>query len=431
MSALATLLAGLGHEVTGSDLQLSPALRRLSESGIVTWTGSRPDSMSGVELVVTSSAVPSTDAEVVAASELGVPVWDRPRLLEEITARTPTIGPTGTHGKTTSTGLLLAAVRGAGYDPSFAVGGDLMGQGTNAGVGSDDLLVLEVDEAFGTFLTMRLQGLIVTNVEADHLDYYQTVGRLEEAFVDVARRVDGPVVACSDDPGARRVAEAVGATTYGLGSDADMPILGLETDDTRVRFRFMGHDVVVAKPGEHIARNAAGVLSLLVALGMDLGGAIAGLATFRGIARRYEIRGTAGGVTVIDDYAHHPTEIATTIRAARAGTTGRVIVVFQPHRYTRTAELHAQFGGAFSEADEVVVTGIYAAGEAPIPGVDGGLIADAINTDGSTDVVYIEDRRRLGEFVADRLREGDLVLTLGAGDITTLGSELIQRLARR
>jgi len=430
MSAIARLLAGLGHEVTGSDLHPGPTLDRLVDVGVHTWVGHRPDALRSADLVVASSAVPESDPERRAAARLGIPVWDRPQLLEVLSEQTPTIGATGTHGKTTSTALMLFAARGVGLDPSFVIGGELVGLDTNAGVGEDDLFVLEVDEAFGTFLGLRLRGLVVTNLEADHLDYYQTVERLEDAFVDVVRRVDGPVVLCEDDSGARRVAGRTGRPTYGLSSEASIRIEDVDVDGSEVRFRFEGRPVVVSKPGVHIARNAGGVLALAGELGMDIDAAIEGLRAFRGVKRRFEFLGKAAGVTVIDDYAHLPTEIATNLDAARNGSWRRIWAVFQPHRYTRTLELHREFGIVFAAADEVVVTDVYPADEPPIPGVSGELIADAIRAH-RPNVSYVPNRGDLATFIARSVQDGDLVLTLGAGDISRLGPELIDLLERR
>lgn len=429
MSALARLLAKLGHDVTGSDLQSDPVLDRLAEAGIRTWVGHRPDAIRSAELVVASSAVPDTDPERQTAEQMGISVWDRPQLLEALTEEIPTIGATGTHGKTTSTGMMLFAVRGAGLDPSFVVGAELTGMETNAGLGEDDLLILEVDEAFGTFLGLHLRGLVVTNVETDHLDYYETIARLEDAFVDVVNRVDGPVVLCEDDPGARAVAQRTGKPTYGLSPDAAVRVTDVETARSEVRFSFLGRTVRVAKPGVHIVRNAAGVLALVSELDMDIDAAIEGLSAFAGMKRRFEVVGEAAGVTIVDDYAHHPTELATTIKAARSGEWRRVWAVFQPHRYTRTLELYRDFAKAFDAADEVVVTDIYSAGEAPIAGVTGKLIADSIAE--HRPVTYVADKSDLASFLVDKVREGDLILTMGAGDVVRVGPELLHLLEER
>jgi len=435
MSGLAKLLSQTGHSLSGSDLKMSPTLASLADLGVDVWAGSRPESMVGLDLVVVSSAVPASDTEVIAARENGVEVWERPRLLTELTARVPTIGTTGTHGKTTSTAMMIAALRATGLDPSFVVGGELTDLRANASLGEDDLLVLEVDEAFGTFLDLSMKGLMVTNVEPDHLDYYHSLDRLEDAFVQVVRSVDGPVVVGIDDPGGRRLAERTGMVTYGTSADADWRIADVDQSAASIEFglaaRGQLYRVTVGRPGLHIARDAGGVLALLGELGYDLDGAIAGLRSFSGVRRRFEVRGRVAGVTMIDDYAHHPTEIAATLQAARQGSWRSIWAVFQPHRYSRTLELHREFGGAFGGADHVVVTDVYAAGETPEPGVTGALVADAVSARTPADVHFVQHRTDLAQYLVDRVGAGDLVLTLGAGDITSLASELAPLLEKR
>lgn len=428
MSGLAKLLSQMGHTLTGSDLKMSPTLASLADLGIEVWAGSRPESMRGLDLVVMSSAIPPNDPEVLAAGEVGVEVWERPQLLTELTARLPTIGATGTHGKTTSTAMMISALRATGLDPSFVVGGELTELRANASLGEDDLLVLEVDEAFGTFLNLSLRGLMVTNVEPDHLDYYLSLDRLEDAFVQVVRSVEGPVVVGIDDPGGRRLAERTGMTSYGTSADADWRIVDVVQGPVSIEFGLAGaretHQVTVGRPGLHIARDAAGVLALLGELGYDLDSAIGGLASFSGVRRRFEVRGRVAGVTMIDDYAHHPTEIEATLQAVGQGSWKSVWAVFQPHRYSRTLEMHREFGSAFAGADHVVVTDVYAAGEPPEPGVTGALVADAIIARTEADVHFVQHRTDLAEYLVDRVEAGDLVLSLGAGDITSLATEL-------
>ncbi|MGZ8755631.1 MAG: UDP-N-acetylmuramate--L-alanine ligase [Acidimicrobiia bacterium] len=435
MSGLAKLLVQTGHSLSGSDLKMSTTLASLADLGVEVWAGSRPESMVGLDLVVVSSAIPAHDLEVIAARENGVEVWDRPRLLTALTARVPTIGATGTHGKTTSTAMMILALRATGLDPSFVVGGELTDLRSNASLGEDDLLVLEVDEAFGTFLDLTMKGLLVTNVEPDHLDYYHSLDRLEDAFVQVVRSVDGPVVVGIDDPGGRRLAERTGTATCGTAADADWRIVDIDQSATSIGFglaaRGETYQVTVGRPGLHIARDAGGVLALLGELGYDLGAATQGLRSFSGVRRRFEVRGRVAGVTMIDDYAHHPTEIAATLQAARQGSWRSIWAVFQPHRYSRTLELHREFGGAFGGADHVVVTDVYAAGETPEPGVTGALVADAITARTQADVHFVQHRIDLAEYLVDRVEAGDLVLTLGAGDITSLASELAPLLEKR
>jgi len=435
MSGLAKLLAQAGYEVSGSDLKPSRMLSSLEGLGVAVWVGHRPEAAAGWDLVVASSAVPERDPELAAARAAGVEVWRRPRLLETLTRHTPALGVSGTHGKTTGTALLVAALRALGRDPSFMVGGQLADLNTNAHLGERALFVLETDEAFGTFSEVHLAALVVTNVEADHLDHYGTAEAVEEAFAEVAGRVEGPVVACLDDPGARRVAERVpGVVGYGLDPAADWRIEDVVCRPATVTFLLVhggeAVPVTVPRPGLHVARNAAGVLALLGELGLDVAGGAAGLATFGGVRRRFEVRARIGGVTVVDDYAHHPTEVAATIAAARVGGPRRLVAVFQPHRFSRTAEQAGRFGEALAGADRVVVSDVYAAGEAPVPGVSGRLVAEAAAGAG-TQVEYVPHRRDLARAVAADTRPGDLVLLMGAGDITLVADELAGLLGAR
>ncbi len=434
MSGLAKLLASLGHDVSGSDLKPSPRLDALADLGVATWVGHRPEDMATVDLIVMSSAVPDRDPEVRAARSAGALSWERPELLDAMTTTMPAIGFTGTHGKTTSTALAITAVRSLGLDPSFLVGGQMAALNMGAHLGTDDLFLLEADEAFGTFRKLHLESLLVTNIEADHLDYYGTVSALEEAFSLVARRVDGPVVACTDDAGVRRLAARTDLITYGTNPEAQWRLSEIRSIKGNVHFELAGAtfagDVTVPKPGAHIARNAAGVIALLAELGHDPAEVVAGLASFAGVRRRFEVRSRVADVTVVDDYAHHPTEIAATIAAGREGGWRRVWAVFQPHRYTRTAEHGPAFGDALAAADRVIVTDVYAAGEAPIPGVGGRLVAEAVGAAGGT-AKFIPDLSEAGANLASDVEPGDLVLLLGAGDVNTLAEPLARSLEER
>jgi UDP-N-acetylmuramate--alanine ligase len=429
MSGIAKLLAQLGYRVSGSDLKPSPILEALGDAGVETWIGHRPDRMGEVELVVGSTAVPAADLELTAAAAAGVPVWRRPALLDAITASMPTIGISGTHGKTTSTAMAVTAVRGCDADPSFIVGGEMRALNTGAHLG-DGFLILEADEAFGTFRHLHLQGLMVTNIEADHLDHYGTVAALEEAFAQVADGTDGPVVGCIDDPGVRRLAERTDVIGYGTAEAAAWRMTEPVSIDDRVSFRLDGPDaaveITVPQPGPHVARNAAGVVALFAEVGFDPTCLADGLARFGGVRRRFEVKARSGGVTVIEDYAHHPTEVAVTVAAARQTTSGRLWVVFQPHRYTRTASLAPEFGAPLAGADRVIVTDVYPAGEHPQPGVTGRIVAEAVAAAGGA-VEYVPMLGDVVGVVAPHLDIGDTVVLMGAGDVSQIWPGLVDR----
>lgn len=434
MSAIAKVLVGLGHQVSGSDIRSDATLSRLGDFGIDAYPGSNPEKARQADLVVASSAVPERDPELLAASAAGKPVWRRPRLLGAITASVPTIGATGTHGKTTTTALLVTTLRSLGLDPSFIVGGDISSLATNGHYGLSDLMVVEADEAFRTFEHLTLQGLVVTNVEPEHLEHFGSEEEMRRSFVTVAAAVAGPVVACADDPGSADLARQTAAVTYGISESADWRVIDLVPTGGGTRFTLVGPsmsvEVNLSRPGAHVALNAAGALALIGEMGMDVAAAAPGLDAFTGVGRRWEHRGTVGGVTLIDDYAHHPTEVGVNLRTAREWHDGRVWAVFQPHLYTRTERFSDEFGTALAIADRVVVTDVYGSRETPIPGINGELVAEAVRAGGGQ-VDYIPHRIELAQFLAENVAPGDLVVTMGAGDITLVPTELARLLAER
>ncbi|MGB5433427.1 MAG: UDP-N-acetylmuramate--L-alanine ligase [Acidimicrobiia bacterium] len=430
MSGIAKLLAQRGLTVSGSDLKPSDVVDSLSGVGIETWIGHDPDRIGSVDVVVASSAVPDHDLEFRAAREAGIPTARRPALLRGVTDAFTTIGFSGTHGKTSSTAMAVAALRACNRDPSFIVGGELTDLNTGAHLGDREILLLEADEAFGTFRHLELAALGVTNIEADHLDYYRTVTALEEAFAQVAGRVSGPVVGCIDDPGVRRLAERAEVIGYGTSDDADWKVididLGPTTSFTLTRDGAV-HRVQLQHPGRHVVMNAAGVLALLGEVGFDLECAIAGLRDFGGVRRRFEVKARVGGISIIDDYAHHPTEVASTVEAARTMTDGRLWVVFQPHRYTRTAGLAPAFGAPLAAADRIIVTDVYGAGEQPQPGVTGRLVEEAVRAGGG-EVEYVEHLADVPSRVAPSLQHGDTLILMGAGDVATIWTDVVDRI---
>ncbi len=432
MSALAKVLVQMGCEVSGSDLRGGASLDALADIGVPVFTGHNPEMAARAELVVASSAVPEYDEELTAAKQAGIPVWRRPELLGALTEDFPALGATGTHGKTTTTALMITSLRALDLDPSFILGGELAALGTNGHYGSSDLLVLEADEAFRTFESIRFSGLVITNVEPEHLEHFGSYRDLLDSFIHVARKVEGPVVACLDDPGAAEVAAASSAITFGLSPEADWRMEDLRSSSAGTRFVLVGPrgevEVALPTPGEHVAVDAAGALALVAEVGYDLAGAASALSDYRGVGRRWEHRGTVGGVVLYDDYAHHPTEVAATLSAARQIVEGRLWAVFQPHLYSRTQRFSRDFGAALARADVVVVTDVYGAREEPVPGVSGKLVSDAAAEHG-VEVHYVAHRALLADYLAPRVSEGDLVVTMGAGDITFLPTELATKLA--
>ena len=432
MSAIAKVMLASGRDMSGSDLRGGAALDSLADLGMTVYTGHNPSAVEGAALVVASSAVPPYDEELTAADRLGIPVWRRPELLAVLTAAQPSIGATGTHGKTTTTALMITALRESGEDPSFIVGGDLVDFGTNGHLGKDDLLVIEADEAFRTFESLVLEGLVVTNIEHEHVDHFETESRLVESFVTVARGVSGPVVACLDDQGAAHLSAEVDCVTYGFSSSADWRITDFAQTERGVRCRvsYDGFEFPfsVPAPGRHIAQNATGAIALLAELGRDPEEMARSLSGFRGVGRRWEHRGTVGGVSLYDDYAHHPTEVRVVLEGASGMAPGRLWAVFQPHLYSRTQRFSAEFGAALASADEVVVTDVFGAREEPVPGVTGELIVEAV-ADAGKRAHYVRHRTELAEYLAPLLAEGDMVVGMGAGDITLLPAELAQILA--
>lgn len=435
MSAIATVLAAMGHTVTGSDATESAVLERLRAGGIDARAGHHPELLDGVDLVAVSTAIPKDDPEVVAARAAGIPVLRRAEALAALCSTRRTIAVGGTHGKTTTTAMLALALREAGLQPSFIVGGQVTGLGSGAAWGPGGWFVVEADESDGTFTELGAEVVVVTSVEPDHLDHHGSVDALQAAFARFVRDAPGPRIVCADDSAAAALASAVPCTTYGTAESAEYRVVDVASDRAGSSFTLV-HDgetlgrISVPLPGLHNARNAAAAATTALAVGAPFEAAAKALAEFAGVGRRFEVRGGAGGVTFIDDYAHLPTEVAAAIAAARTGGYERVVCAFQPHRYTRTAALWRDFGVAFGDADIVAVTDIYPAGQQPLPGVTGKLIVDAVLDEAPwRRVAWLPRRDHLRSYLAATLRPGDLCLTLGAGDLTMLPDELLPLLA--
>jgi len=428
MSAIASVLAAMGHTVTGSDLKPSPTLERLAATGVSVGVGHDPARVAGVDVVAISSAIPASNPEVVAARRAGVAVLTRAEVLAQVAAGRRCVAVSGTHGKTTTTSMLALVLVEAGLRPSFLIGGDLNEIGTNAVWDSGEWLVLEADESDGTFLHLAPEVAVVTNVEPDHLDHYGDFDHLVAAFEEFLARAPAGV-AGGDDPVAARLGRAHGAVLVGTGPDVDYRVEDVRAGAEGVTFDLVHGEVLgrLALPvtGARIATNAAVAAVAAMAVGAPFDAARRALARFAGVARRFEARGEWRGARFVDDYAHLPTEVAAVIEAARATAPARLVVVFQPHRYSRVAALGPAFADAFVGADAVVVTDVFAAGETPLPGVSGRLVADAVRAaHPGAAVDYVAGRAELRAHVAALLEPGDLCLTLGAGDLTTLPDEI-------
>lgn len=446
MSALAHILLERGHRVSGSDLRGGRACAALAAMGATVSIGHEALNVEGADVVAVSNAVPPHNPEVVRAGELGVPVLRRAELLDALMAGRRRILVAGTHGKTTTTAMTTVCLQAAGLDPSFAIGGTLAEAGTSAHAGTGEHFVAEADEAYGSFAWLTPDAAVVTNVELDHHDHYADADEVHRAFVDFLDRRpaapggqrSGPAILCRDDAGARALLSVVDGpvSTYGQHPDADLRIADVDLGRDASRFRLVdrGRDLGVFRlrlPGRHNVANATAAAAAASWAGVSPDAVRAALEGFSGAQRRFQRLGTAGGVTVVDDYGHHPTELAATLAAARqTAPAGRVVAVFQPHRYSRTAALGRELGASLAGADVSVVTDVYAAGEVPVPGVTGRIVADAARAAGVT-THYVPAGADLVGRVVGVVAEGDLVLTLGAGDITELGPVLLRRLEGR
>jgi UDP-N-acetylmuramate--alanine ligase len=432
MSAIASILAAMGHTVSGSDLKDSPGLARLRALGVAVRIGHDAANVGDADLVAVSTAIPERNPELAGARSRGIRVASRADVLAAICSTRRTAAVSGTHGKTTTTSMLALASVAGGLRPSFLVGGELNEIG--GGVVWDDRgewFVVEADESDGTFVELPAEAVLVTNVEADHLDRWGDLAAIVDAFDRFLAQAPGPRVVCADEPNALALARRHGATTYGTHRDADWRIVDPVPERVGVRFRLErdGDDlgpVHLPVPGLHNARNATGALALAAAMGADLDPARAALARYAGVARRFQFRGEANGVTVVDDYAHNPGKVAAVLAAAKAGRWRRVVCVFQPQRYTRTASLWREFGPSFADADALVLTEIYAANETPIPGVTGKLLVDsALEARPWKRVAWLPRREDVVAYLGAELHPGDLCLLCGAGDITTWADDIL------
>jgi UDP-N-acetylmuramate--alanine ligase len=440
MSGIARVLLARGVTVTGSDAKDSRSITALRALGAAVHIGHDPAYVDGADTVVVSSAIRESNPELRAARKGGIRVLPRAEALAELMAGRRGVAVAGTHGKTTTTSMLTVAAFHCGVDPSFAIGGDLNEAGSNAHHGSGDLFIVEADESDGSFLAYHPHAAVVTNVELDHVDHYADLAAVERAFEQFVETVNagGFSVMCADDPGSARLAAWARAAghdvrTYGVSETADLRLHGLALHGTTSRYEPVLHGrrlppVTLLVPGAHLALNSAAALLTGIGLKLPETELVAGLGGYTGVRRRMELKGTVAGVAVYDDYAHNPTKVRVQLIAARevAGK-GRLIVAFQPHLYSRTAAFAAEFGAALGSADEVVVMDVYGAREDPVPGVTGALVADAVPLP-ADHVTFEPSWSAVPALLADRARPGDLILTMGAGDITQIGPEVLRLL---
>jgi UDP-N-acetylmuramate--alanine ligase len=443
MSGIALVLHRRGIAVTGSDLKESRYSRLLEREGVPVAIGHAAENLGEPDVVVVSSAIPETNPELAEARRRGMEVWPRAKMLAHLAGERTTIAVAGTHGKTSTSSMIATMLSRMGLDPTFLIGGEVDGFGTNAVAGSGPHYVVEADESDGSFVHLTPQVALVTNVEADHLDHYEGgIEEIEATFADFLQRVppDGIVVAWTGDARLLEIAAASGRklVTYGSDDSADVRYEVLAHTDSGTTFTATTPSGETAEclcpvPGEHMVANAAGALAVAWALGLPLADACTALSSFTGVRRRFDLVATVEGVTIVDDYAHHPTEVKATVKAARAlGRYGRIWVLFQPHRYSRTAALAGDFGEAFDEADRVVLMDVYSAGETPIPGVNGKTLVESIlRHNGRARVTWLPHRADVAEYLSSQVRSGDLVLTMGAGDVTALGPEIVRVLSER
>lgn len=436
MSPLAKMMVELGYEVSGSDREDSGIIEKLRQMGAkITLGGQKAENVRGVDAIVVSTAIPFDNPEVLAAKDLGITKLHRSDINAALVNEYKGIAVAGAHGKTTTTSMLGVALTHAGVSPSVVVGGEVPDLGTNAELGTSDYLVSEADESDGSFLKLHPHIAVVTNVEDDHMDHYGTMENIIKAFTQFIQNVDketGYAVICFDNENLRTMAKNLDRKyiTYAIDHEADYRAKNITHSGMGISFDVfhgeeeLGH-VDLNIPGRHNVLDAMACIVTGLSIGVSFEKMAAGLAAFHGAKRRFQTKGRANGIWIVDDYAHHPTEIAATLKAAKETSPKRLICVFQPHRYSRTQLLHEEFGKAFVSADVLVLTDVYAAGEAPIPGISGQTIVDEVKRQSGQHVVYEPAREKLAAYLKDFVQLGDLVITMGAGDIYKTGEELV------
>jgi UDP-N-acetylmuramate--alanine ligase len=437
MSGIAEVLLNLGYLVTGSDMKESETTERLKQLGSEIVIGHHAGNITSPHVVVISSAVKNDNVEVIAAREKQIPVIPRAEMLAELMRLKYGVAIAGAHGKTTTTSMVATVLAAGGIDPTVVIGGRLNSLGTNAKLGQGEFLVAEADESDGSFLKLSPTIGVVTTIDEEHLDYYKDIDEIKAAFLTFINKVPfyGVSILCLDQPHIQALIPLVQKRylTYGMSSQADYQARDILFKPLGSTFKVLHHSqdlgwFELSVPGVHNINNSLAAIAVARELEVDLEVIRKALKDFSGVQRRFQIKGEIGGITIVDDYGHHPTEIKATLAAAAAGMERRVVVVFQPHRYTRTQHLLEEFFTAFNQADALVVMDIYAAGEKPIPGVSGRALYEGIKQHGHKDVTFMSDREQIVGHMVSVLKKGDLMITLGAGDVWKLGEQVVERL---
>lgn len=437
MSAIAKVLLEMGRPVSGSDLTRSESGHKLEQLGATVFTGHDRQNLGSADAIVISTAIPFDNPELVAAKEQGLPIYHRADMVAALMQERFGIAIAGAHGKTTTTSMLSWVLEHGNLDPTIIIGGELESIGGNSKLGNSKILVAEADESDGSFLKLAPDVAIVTNIENDHMDYYGTMENILCAFKEFLYKLpsDGLAVLCFDNEHIRELAADLDRpyVSYALDSAADYTAKITAIDGMFTTFSVYHHGielgtVVNQVPGKHNVANALAAVIVGMHLGLSLTEAAKGLECFTGVKRRFQTKGKHNGVWVVDDYAHHPTEIKATLQAAKDTLPQRLICVFQPHRYTRTQLLQHEFGNAFAVVDLLILTDIYSAGEMPIPGINGETLKTEVNEQTGQTVVYIKDHTQISEYLLTVITPGDLVITMGAGNVYTVGEELVKRL---
>ncbi len=446
MSGIAEVLLNLGYKVSGSDLKPSPSTQRLAAAGATIFDRHRPENILGAEVVVTSSAISADNSEVLAARAVHIPVIRRAEMLAELMRLKYGIAVAGMHGKTTTTSMVAAVLAAGGLDPTVVVGGRVDALGSNARLGKSQYMVAEADESDRSFLKLSPILAVITNIDREHMDCYRDMQDVEQTFLEFMERLPfyGMVVACNDNDDLRRLLPQVHrrTVTYGTRDGSDFHISGVRcggSDEgkltlSRFLVSYRGKDLGEFRlhvPGEHNVTNATAAIAVGIGLDLPVAAIHQGLVQFDGVDRRFQLKGRADGVTVIDDYGHHPTEIRATLAAARQCGFGKVHVIFQPHRFTRTQLLMEEFATAFGDADSVLVLDIYTASEKPIAGVSAKILANRIADLGGQPVRYVSTFAEAASAAAESASPGDMILTLGAGNVSQLGPQLLEVLENR